>query len=118
MIFYEILSQPCSHPQFAMFNIAEAYSFSGILIATSLETAQKLISFPCCSQKYFYSFDLFWLRGNYRPYGFFRSIYCHPEIKLIARSEPHYQAIKNCWNKEPVGIVDNFNMKQLLKLIS
>jgi len=38
-------------------------------------------------------------------------------LKIIARSESHAQIIENFCNKKPIGIVEDWNKEQLLKLL-
>ena len=40
------------------------------------------------------------------------------DIQLIARSKDYAKAIKNYCNKDVVGVVDNFNIKQLMEIIN
>lgn len=116
-VFTENTTPHCLLPKFACMNIAEAFGFSGPLIATSLVTAAKLVTYPCCKQKYFYVWNLEWTMGQQRVHSFYKSIYGNESLKLIARNEYHAKAIRNCWNRDPVGCVDDFNMDELVKLL-
>jgi len=115
-VFAETITPHCLLPQFACFNISEAWGFSGILIATSLVSAQRLLTYTYCQDKYFYVWDLEWQRGSSRPNAFYRSVY--NSIKLIARNDYHKAAIENCWNNKVVGCTENFNLEQMVKIIT
>ena len=92
--FFENLSSNVMEPAFCIMNMSEIWGFDGAIIATSASTALTLIKSVGQCKKYFYVWDLEWLRDpdNYHT---FLNIYRNPNIKLIARSETHAKAIKN-----------------------
>jgi hypothetical protein len=116
-VFLENITPHCILPQFSTFNISEAYGFHGILIATSLISADKILTYSCCQDKFFYVWDLEWQRGQNRPTNFYRRLYNSP-LKLIARNSYHAKAIENCWNSPVHGCVDDFNISDLVKIVT
>ena len=115
--FFENLSSNVIEPAFCIMNMSEIWGFEGVLIATSASTALTLIKSVTNSDKYFYVWDLEWLRDpdNYHT---LLSIYRNPDIKLIARSKTHAKAIKNFCNREVVGIMDDFSLSDLEEIIN
>ena len=115
--FFENLSSNVIEPAFSIMNMSEIWGFEGVLIATSSSTALTLIKSVTNSDKYFYVWDLEWLRDpdNYHT---LLSIYRNPDIKLIARSKTHAKAIKNFCNREVVGIMDDFSLSDLEEIIN
>jgi hypothetical protein len=114
LAFYENFSPPCFAPNFAVMQIYEGWSYNGIVVATSLSTASKALSFPSSAAKFFYVWDLEWIRMKHKYAKELYSIYRNPNLKLIARSKSHKNLIEDCWNTKVVGIVDDFNLNELL----
>jgi hypothetical protein len=112
--FYESLRKPCLAMNFACMQINEAYGYDGVVLATSLLTADKLIRFPSPKKKLFYVWDLEWLRIQSKQFTTLRAIYGHPELELIARSKEHARLIEECWNRPVAHVVDDFNIESLL----
>ena len=113
--YYETMHKNCLQPNFAIMQIAEAWGQHKPLIATSLSTAFKLISFPTV-RKLFYVWDLEWLRGKNRQYEQFADVYTHPELELVARSEAHADAIENAFNRKVNNIVSDFDIPKLMRI--
>ena len=105
-----------SYVAFCIMNMTEIWGFEGVLISTSASTALTLIKSVTNSDKYFYVWDLEWLRDpdNYHA---LLSIYRNPDIKLIARSKTHAKAIRNFCNRDVVGIMDDFSLSDLEEII-
>lgn len=114
IIYFEVHSPICVKPHFAIMQLSEAWLQSGITIATTPQTATKLAAFPRCERKLLYVWDLWWLRPQYRSYPLISQIFLDQRLELIARSEPHALAIQNCFNRQVVGIADNFKLKEIL----
>lgn len=109
--FYGNLSPQCLKPCFSMMQLVEAYSFGGITVATDLDSLAKLIRMPGPSKKFFYSWDLFWMRMNPRPqYESIVSLYRHPSIEVVARSESHKAVLENNFNLTGVKISEDFDL--------
>ena len=118
--YYEFFEAECMCPNFVSQHVAQAWMQDGAMIATSQSTAEKLIGFPTCTQKYFYIWDLEWLRweqhfGNlgYSPY----SPYLNPRLELICRSKHHADIVENNFNRKVKYIVDDFNINQIMEIV-
>lgn len=114
IIFFENVSMPCVHPMFAAIQISHAYNFDGKVIATNLSTAQKLLEMPGPSHKYFYLWDLEWLRYPQRNYHDFAKIYRNKELTLICRSQDHADMVELVYNRKPEYVAPFFNLKGIV----
>lgn len=103
-------------PMFGIYNLIEAFSFKGPVFATNLSLAQKLVRFPGPSQKFFYVWDLEWLRRPFQ-YEQYVGIYRNPALKLIARSDEHKTLLENNFNRSVFGVIDDFNFEQMSLVI-
>ena len=113
--FYERPIVPVTTPHFSCRNISFLSGYNGIAIATSLFEAATLLKSHNNSKKYLYLWDIEWL---IRPVNF--AVACNilldDRLKLIARSESHATVINHFCNKQLSGIVDNWNINELLKV--
>lgn len=113
--FYSNLSPLCIKPNFSMMQLVEAYSFQGTAVATDYDTLQKLINMPGPNRKFYYAFDLQWLRQQPRPqYESLMMLYRHPEIEVVARSKSHKDIIENNFNLSNVKISEDFDLSVFL----
>ena len=115
--FFENISGNVIEPSFCLMNMSEVWGFEGVLVTTSASTALTLIKSISPSKKYFYVWDLEWLR-NPHNYHTLLAIYRHPSISLIARSESHAKAIENFCNKRVAGVMDDFKLSDLGDIIN
>ena len=104
-------------PLFATMAETDIWGYDAPVIATDLASAKTLLSASGPTEKFFYVWDLEWLRDP-ENYHTLLAIYRHSDIKLIARSETHAKAIKNFCNREVVGIMDDFNLSDLEEIIN
>jgi hypothetical protein len=117
MAFIDTPALPCIPPGFSVMSSHEAWSYPGILIATNLSCLGKLINFPATTRKYFYVWDLEWLRMPVKNYKMLSVAYRHPAVKLIARSEEHRKTIEQCWNVEVPYVINNCNLIDFVEKI-
>lgn len=117
-VFFRTPRIPCVTVGFGMMQIHEAYGFDGPLVSTNLNTANRVARFPGTREKYFYVWDLEWLRMKDKTFQSLASVYRNPVHKLIARSKEHRKIIENCWNTSVVGIADNFDIKHITGIIN
>ena len=103
---------------FGIMNISEAYDQTGLIIATTPNTASKLIHFWGANHKVFYNYDCFWLRGQRNSYEHLLNLYLNNEFDLICRSESHKTLLENNFNTKVKAIVENFNIKEILNMYS
>ena len=113
--FYERPSAPALPTFFATMLVGEAYNYDGILVATDVSTAGKVANAISARKKFFYVWDLEWLRTNPKSYTFFRDVYCDPRYELLARSASHARALEEAWNR-PVRVLENLDLQALLEL--
>lgn len=114
--YYSNISIPMLNTFFGCMNIASFSSFDGAAIATDIETANLLLNTNNSAEKYFYVWDLEWIRRP-MPFEDVTSIMSDDSLKLVARSEEHAKLIENYCNKKVCGIVANWNIKDFLNII-
>lgn len=103
-------------PNCAVMNLFEAFRYGANLVATDLNSASRILDY-FCDGRYFYVWDLEWTKAN-RPYEQLADIYQNSKLKLIARSQQHFDIIQTTWGITPVGIVNDCNIKEFLGLIN
>lgn len=111
--FVENVVNPSDTPHFAVMNLNEAWEYDGTLIATSLSTANKLLSFPGAKRRLFYVWDLEWvfMDGNFDELN---AVYSNPKLELIARSDEYAKIIERCWNRPVKAVVDDCDIGALI----
>jgi len=118
-VFVEDITPICVPPTFVIMQLAEAWAQRGITIATNLSTALKLRDFPGPCAKFFYVWDLEWLRGHgNRYYEFYQSVYSNTALELIARSQTHADLLTNCFNRKVNHIIEDCNIIQFKSIIN
>ena len=121
IIFFEDIARLCLQPICALMHLHESYGAEGFSIATCCGTAEKLLRSVGQSsrEKFLYVWDLEWLRGqgSQRKFEYFSNIYGDPSLQLIGRSKEHAKIIKNCFNREVCGVVDNFNIEEIEQIV-
>jgi hypothetical protein len=118
IVFYQNVVKTWKNPSFAMMNISEAFNYSGVAIATDLITAEKVKHFPGPSGRFFYVWDLEWLRSINYSYESLRSIYTDPNLTLIARSKSHADQIERNWNREVAAIVPHCDLTGMVRMVA
>jgi hypothetical protein len=115
--FYSNLSTQAVGPDFAVMNCYYGNHYSGgPAVATSIETLKILHNLNIKARKFFYCWDLEWLRNpqNYSDnIGLFRNEY----ISIVARSESHARCIENYTNKKVSHIIEDWNYEEVKELI-
>ena len=113
--FYNKPMMPVTQPHFSCRNISFLSGYNGVAIATSILSADTLLKSHNNSKKYLYLWDIEWLL---RPVNFTAAcgVLLDDRLKLIARSESHATVINHFCNKQLSGIVDNWNIDELLKV--
>ena len=114
--FYQNLSVPPISLNFALLNSYYLPYWSGHVFATDFQTANLLTNIKGPSKKYFYIFDLEWLRSgvDFQTANF---ILTNKELKLITRSKDHGALIKNYCNRQPDFILNDWDSTQLLEIV-
>lgn len=115
IFFYELMPE-CIKPNFSTMNLSEAYDYNGVLIATDINSASRILEYPGATKKFFYLWDLDWVKLQQKKYEHLAQVYKNKNLELIVRSKTHFNFVKNLW-KEPVGIVEDCNISKLAKII-
>lgn len=118
-LFYCFNSVICVEPKFALYGLIDCFSFDGHTVATSIQTASRLLDYPGprrAGKLYYFCNDLCWIRLQPKQYEQLSQIYLNKDIELIARSQHHFDIIKSVW-KEPIGVVENANVARFTELI-
>ena len=103
-------------PLFATMSETDIWGYDAPVIATDLASARTLLSSSGPTKKYFYVWDLEWLRLPEYNHEELSKIYNDENIELIARSDRHYMLIKECW-KEPAYVMPDFTPNMLMGII-
>jgi len=114
-VFHNRICIPPKHPCFSCRIAAFMPSYQGIIISTTMEEAKTTLKLASKADRYLYLWDLDWLE-NPVWYSTAMTILRDDRLKLIARSKSHVDCIENFCNKNVVGIVDNWDMNQLLEI--
>jgi hypothetical protein len=118
-LFYCNNTKLVAEPKFGVYCLFECYSFVGNLVTTSIQTTSRALTYVGPARAgpiYYFLNDLCWTRLNNRQYEPLADIYLHARVKLIARSQPHFDIISSVW-KEPVGIAENACVADFVKII-
>lgn len=107
VVFYMNISNLSMQIPIAFMEQSECFSFDGTVIATSIETAERLLTFPGPTKKLFYVWNMEWI-NNPQPYSRFVNVYNNPSIDLVARSSRDAAILTEIW-KPPVDVVENFD---------
>jgi hypothetical protein len=114
--FYNNLSATPVKTHFACMNISYYSHFDGVTITTSIDTANTAIKTNNNSKKFLYLWDMEWLR-NPMDFNYVNSVLSNDDIAIISRSNSHSDLIKNYCNKEVAGVVQDWDMEQLEKIV-
>jgi len=114
--FFNMAMAPVIRPLFCCNNIAFIANYHGHAISTTLTEADMLLKSNNNSTKYLYLWDIDWLAQSvhFTPA---MNILWDDRLNIIARSKSHSDIIENFCNKSPIGIVDNWNLDQLMEVI-
>jgi hypothetical protein len=107
---------PVTKPLFSCCSVSFFSDYSGVGIATSIHEADMLLKSNNNSKKYLYLWDMEWL-SKPMNYSEVCNVMLDKRLKIIARSKSHAQIIENFCNKKSIGIVEDWNKDQLLKVL-
>lgn len=108
VVFYDQIGPYHMQPLFPTMQMIEHIGQEGISIATSIDTANKLVSSFGANRRLYYVWDWPFLE-NLPIYEEVINILLAPELELIARCEAHAKIIENFCNRKVNFIFDNFN---------
>ena len=114
--FFNMATAPIIRPLFCCNNVAFITNYHGHAISTTLAEADVLLKSNNNSTKYLYLWDMDWLTSpvHFAPA---MDILRDDRLNIISRSKSHSQIIENFCNKSPIGMVDNWNIDQLVEVI-
>lgn len=111
--FFESAALPFAELPFACMQMDEAWSFTGMTLATSFATAFHLLTMPGQKRKFFYVWDLEWARWPRKEFAVLRSVYANPRLELLARSYSHANVLSRAWNRPVKAVLEDFNLDLL-----
>jgi len=112
--FYQNLSHKPLEAAFSIMHVYYAsYYYNGLLIATDLSTLRTISKIDNNAKRYFYVWDLEWLRT---PQPFLETVKLVKNVGLIARSDSHARVISNYFNKPVDAIISDWNIEGLKSL--
>lgn len=114
-VFFKRASVPVIPAMFSCKSISFLSGYHHTGIATTIDEAGILLRANNNANKFLYLWNLEWLMYP-SMYSVITKILRDPRLKIIARSESHSAMIYNFCNKRVVGIVDNWNMDQLISI--
>ena len=117
-IFYEDQRPYMGAPLCPIMHVIEVNGFEFPVIATSLGTANKLINSYGPTRKIFYPYSLEWIGPQPFQYEYVSKILCSPELELIARNKDHADLLKNNFNRDVIGTVEDFNIQELFQCLN
>ena len=115
VIFFENSATSILQPDIATMGINEIWGFDGTLISTSVSTTLSMIN-TFAKSKYFYVWDLEWTRRHGKDFHYLIQAYNDEDVTLIARSKEHALAIENYCNRKVEHIVNNFDLKKIVRI--
>ena len=115
-VFFERSSIPVVPTMFSCKSVSFLSGYHHNAIATSLSEANIILKGNNAAKKFLYLWDLEWLR-NPGQYDAVCSILLDDRLNIVARSKSRATMIENFCNKKPVGIVDNWNINELMGVV-
>ena len=115
-VFTELSGVFVTRPLFSCYSIAFFPEYDGTSICTTIQEAKAVLATSNSAKKYLYLWDLDWTQKpvNHKEYC---DIMLNDRLEIIARSDSHAKCIENFCNRTPIGIIDNWNHKSLLKML-
>lgn len=116
-LFFENPYPYISSPLCPLMQAFETNGFHAPVIATSLVSARKLINTIGPTRKLFYVWNLEWLTPHILPYDYYAPVYTSPKLELIARNQEHVSIIQNCFNRDVLCTVDDFDFEKITEVL-
>jgi len=115
-LFTSGLKQLPMENKFAIMQQIEALHHPGILIATSMLSAQVAANCLTATKKYYYIWHFEWMQLQQFGFQQINKIFYHDEMEIIARSKTHYNLFSQLF-KQPAGIAYNWDRESLEEVI-
>ena len=117
VIFFENSATSILQPDVSIMNINEIWGFDGALISTSISTTLSMVN-AFAKSKYFYIWDLEWVRRHGKDFHYLIQAYNNRDVELIARSKENALAIENYCNRKIDHVINNFDLKKIVRIIN
>lgn len=114
IVYYHNIHRHCINPLFATMSNVEISGAKDIAIATSINTANKLLEVIGPTKKFYYIWNLEWQGLQQSYYTALLELLHKPELSIITRSESHAALLYNNFNRKPDLIFDNFQLEKLI----
>jgi hypothetical protein len=111
-LFYDVVGPNSLKYNFGAFNSTDIWNFSGDLITTDVQSTMKAIS---TVNKFRLLFYFGWEKAQ-DVMGLIH-IVNNPNVKTICTNEETAKELTRLTAKKPLGIVNNFNIKDIIKVI-
>ena len=99
-------------------SITESKFFYGSLFVFDTESLVICKNFPNIKKIYYYMTDIPWKNTVHINYFDLRNLYQeNTNIEVITKTPSLYNIYKNCWNKQPLGIMEELNYENFKRLI-
>ena len=118
VVFFENAMSSIIAPEFSVMAINEIWNFEGVLVSTSISSTLSMLKSSSPERKIFYVWDLEWLRQHGKEFENTIKAFASNDITLIARSKEHALAIENYCNVKTEHIIEDFNIKKLMRTIN
>lgn len=111
------VSHKVINTDFAYINMSDVAHFNdGLLVATSIDTADVLMKASITSKKCFYVWSIDWL-GQATVYNGIKRILSDKNLKIVTRTAMQADIIKNNYNVDAVVLKD-FDVEKLNEICS
>ena len=115
-VFYDEHDRIPNIPYFPMMQTMHLWGFNGDIITTDVESTYTTLRIPTIKRRFFYVWNLEWVY-NRDYFTYYSKVYNNDDVELIARSQSHFDILEQCW-KKPIGIIDDFNYREILSTIA
>ena len=115
-VFYSRPAMPVTKPYFSCRNVSFLSGYDGAAIATDLTGADMLLKSHTAASKYLYLWDIEWITRTVN-FSVACDILLDDRLKIIARSDSHATVINNFCNKKIDGVLDNWNIDELISIV-
>ena len=118
VVFFENATSNTITPEFSTMAINEIWNFEGVLISTSVSSTLSMLKAFSPERKIFYVWDLEWLRNHGKNFEDTVKAFVNEDVTIVARSKEHVLAIENYCNRKVRYTMENFNIKELMRVIN
>jgi hypothetical protein len=119
VLFYRNFAPIVTPPSIAIFTVYDAFNYDGDLVVTNIQDAMSATRWPGPNRHniYWYLQNLEWLQlRNAMAYEEYAKVYLNPKLRLVCRSQDHYDIVNAVW-RTPYAIVEDGNVNKFLEVI-